>query len=566
MNEPVDLRRRRLVQLTGLGAAAATLPQFLFAATATRPPHRASFDFHPDVDLELTARPAYFPILSGPRTNVWKFYGKLLKGPEGSVQEIPGSFLGPILRLRKGQKVRIRFHNELPAESVVHWHGLHVPAEMDGHPKYAIKKGETFVYEFEILNRAGPYWYHPHPHWVTARQVYSGLAGLMLVTDEEEEALNLPSGDYDLPIVLQDRTFDDRNQLSYPDHMMTRMHGFLGDQILINGQAGFTLPVATRSYRLRLLNGSNSRIYKLGWDDGTALTVIGNDGGLLEKPVTRPYIMLAPGERVDLWVNFKGRPVGSELVMRSLPFTASMHGMMGGGMMDGGEGGMGGGMMGGGRRGGMGGRGGMGRGMMGGGRGGMGGGMMEGGMISGSAIPLGSEYPVLKVRVVRDESDDSALPQRLSSITRYRVQDAVNPEKPKAITLSMRHMSALLNGRSYKMNDVAPEEIMALNSLQLIEFDNGFGGGHGMAMPHPMHIHGLQFQIVKRSINPRSEKTYRSVSEGFVDEGWKDVALVMPGEKVTLLKRFDDFKGAFMYHCHNLEHEDLGMMRDFVVR
>jgi FtsP/CotA-like multicopper oxidase with cupredoxin domain len=555
MNESVDLKRRRLVQLTGLSATAA-FPQLLFAATGTRPPHRASFDFKADIDLELTARPVSFPVFPGPMTNVWKFYGKLLKGPEGSVQTIPGSFLGPILRLRKGQKVRIRFHNELPAESVVHWHGLHVPAEMDGHPMYAIKQGETFVYEFEILNRAGPYWYHPHPHWVTARQVYSGLAGLMLVTDEEEDALNLPSGDYDVPIVLQDRTFDDRNQLSYSDHMMTRMRGFLGDQILINGQAGFTLPVATRAYRLRLLNGSNSRIYKLGWDDGTALTVIGNDGGLLEKPVTRPYVMLAPGERVDLWVNFKGRAVGSELTMRSIPFTMSMHGMMGGGMMMGGGDGGKGGMMS------RGGRGGMGGGMMrGGGRGGM-----MGGMMSGSKIPLGSEYPVLKVRVVKEESDDSALPQRLSSITRYQLKDAVNSEQPKTITLSMRHMSALLNGRSYKMNNVAPDEIMALNSLQLIEFDNGFEGGHGMAMPHPMHIHGLQFQIVKRSINPGSEKAYRSVSEGFVDEGWKDVALVMPGEKVTLLKRFDDFKGSFMYHCHNLEHEDLGMMRDFLVR
>ena len=194
--------------------------------------------------------------------------------------------------------------------------------------------------------------------------------------------------------------------------------------------------------------------------------------------------------------------------------------------------------------------------------------MMEGGMMSGSAIPLGSDYPVLKVHVAREESDESTLPQRLSSITRYRLKDAVNSEQPKSITLSMRHMSALLNGRSYKMNDVAPDEIMALNSLQLIEFDNGFEGGHRMmmVMPHPMHIHGLQFQIVKRSIKPGFEKAYQSVSEGFVDKGWKDVALVMPGEKVTLLKRFDDFKGSFMYQCHNLEHEDLGMMRDFLVR
>ena len=131
--------------------------------------------------------------------------------------------------------------------------------------------------------------------------------------------------------------------------MPERMRGLLGDRILVNGLSGFELSVASRAYRLRLVNASNSRIYKLAWSDQTPLRVIGTDGGLLEHPVTRPYVVLAPGERVDLWADFSGRRAGTELVMRSLSFSGvmPMHGMMGGmgrGRMGGG---MGHGMMGG---------------------------------------------------------------------------------------------------------------------------------------------------------------------------------------------------------------------------
>lgn len=253
------------------------------------------------------------------------------------MQAIPGSYLGPIIRLHKGQKIRIFFNNELPAASVTHWHGLHVPADMDGHPRYAIESGRTYVYEFEILNRAGTYLFHPHPHEETARQVYAGLAGLIIVTDNEEQALDLPRGDYDVPLVLQDRSFDDDNQLRYITHRMQTMTGFLGDRILVNGRPDFVLPVETRGYRLRLVNASNARIYKLGWDDGTPMTAIASDGGLLEKPETRPYLMLAPGERVEVFMDFSGRAVGSGLTLRSLSFSgAGMHAGMGVGMRMGG--------------------------------------------------------------------------------------------------------------------------------------------------------------------------------------------------------------------------------------
>jgi suppressor of ftsI len=301
------------------------------------------------------------------------------------------------------------------------------------------------------------------------------------------------------------------------------MQGFLGDQIMINGQPNYTLPVENRSYRLRLLNGSNSRIYKLAWDDGSPITVIGTDGGLIEKPETMPYVMLAPAERRELWVDFSDKPIGTELILRSIPFEgASMHG-------------------------------GMGR------------------MMSRGTLPAGSDYAVLKVKVTSKATSNDSLPTRLTPITPLKIANAANSKNPRTIRLSMGRMSALLNNRSYKMNDIQPDEIIPINTLQLMEFDNGFSGGGGrmgmnMAMPHPMHLHGEQFQIIKRDVNPRFQKAHSTISQGLVDSGWKDTTLVMPGEKVTFLKPFNDFKGLFMYHCHNLEHEDMGMMRDYLVR
>ncbi len=538
MNKLVDIQRRKFLQYSGLSVAASAFPALLHATGQTAV-NQASPHFQADIEIELTMASIKIPIFDGPETRVWKVFGKILKGSSYTVQNMPETYLAPTLHLRTGQKVRIYLHNNLPAESILHWHGLHVPADMDGNPMYAIHRDQAYIYEFEVLNRAGTYWYHAHTHGVTAKQVYSGLAGLIIVSDQKEQALKLPKGDYDIPLVIQDRSFDRNNQLRYSNHMMQKMQGFLGDRLFINGRPDFVLPVETRSYRLRLLNGSNSRIYKLAWDDGTPITVIGTDGGLIERPKTMPYVMLAPGERRELWVDFSAKAVGTELTLRSLPFAASMHHGSG----------MGGGMMGGRRMGGM---------------GGMGGGV--GGMMSGNALPLGGNYPVLNVKVVKKAQSSDPLPSRLTPITPLRTEDSANPGQPRTITLSMRHMSALLNGRSYKMNDVRPDEVIPVNTLQLMAFDNGFSGSHGMSMPHPMHLHGEQFQVVKREVNPRFQRGHATVAEGLVDEGWKDTVLVMPGERVTLLKPFNDFKGLFMYHCHNLEHEDLGMMRDFLIK
>ena len=547
--------RRRFLTQSSLGLLAfAGLPRVLQAMEGMHgmpkiAPNKASPNFKPDVEIELFCKPNWVNILQGKKTWVQQYSARLLQGPKESVTEIAGSYLGPIIRLKKGQKVRIHLHNELIQPTVTHWHGLHVPANMDGHPQYTIEPNETLVYEFEVLNRASMNIYHPHPHELTAQQVYHGLAGAIIINDDEEAALELPSGEYEIPIVIQDRRFDTDNQLVYAGHMRDRMMGFYGDRILINGHADFQLDVASRAYRLRVLNGSTARIYKLAWDDGTPITVIGVDGGLLEKPEVKPYMMLAPGERLDVWADFSGRAEGSQLVMRSAVFSGVLPKM----------------------------------------------GMMH----SGGSLPVGSEYPLFTVKVTRTVSESHSLPTRLSTINWHKISDTANPNKPIPIAISESPMAMLLNGRPYQYDDLQDFERIKVDTIQLMEIFHSRGGsmGHGgmgmmhgggmggmggmnhegggmgmmggggmmMAMAHPIHLHGQSFQIVSRSVGAGSEEDYATVKDGFIESGLKDTVLVMPNETVRIIKPFQDFKGLFMYHCHNLEHEDMGMMRDFSV-
>lgn len=547
-----DYKRRKFLQYAAVGTMASALPGCVFAEKAqiNNKPNAA---FKADVELELTAQVAEVPILPGPKTHVFSYHGKLLKGPKNVLKDMPG-YLGPMLNFEKGQKVRIYFHNQLPDPCITHWHGMHVPQKMDGHPMYEIYRGEQFIYEFEVENPAGTNWYHAHTHDMTAIQVYQGLAGLITVTDDHEQKLDLPSGEYDIPIVIQDRRFSNGNQLRYLHGMHQRMIGFLGDTILVNGQADDTIPVKTRAYRLRVFNGSNSRIYKLGWEDGTPLTAIGTDGGLLEKPETFPYIMLAPAERIELWVDFSGHKLGSDLTLQSLEYNGGMPHM--GGMRRG-RGGM--------RRG----MDEMGQGRQGGGRGGMG--MMAGGLGQGES------FPIVKFHIAEKVSDSPKLPNTLVPMRRLTEQDLSNPDRIVPIAIGMRHMTFQLNGRTFAMEDAMDIEKIPVNSIQKIRIfhDNqgmggsGMSGGMGMmgmmmSMPHPIHLHGQQFQILSRNQNNAND-SYDTVKDGFISSGWKDTVLVMPGETIEIIKPFEDYTGLFLYHCHNLEHEDMGMMRNFHV-
>lgn len=343
---------------------------------------------------------------------------------------------------------------------------------------------------------------------MTGGQVYHGLAGGLIVTDAEEQALDLPDGDLDQLLVLQDRTFDSNNQFVY---LPNPMRGTLGREILVNGQVNFELPVKTRAYRLRFLNGSNARIYKLAWEDGTPMTVIGTDGGLLEFPVEKPYVVLSPGERVEVWMDFRNRSVGERLTLKSLAMQGLMFGVGGG----------------------------------------------------NDPLPNGAPFDVMRFQVVEEEKEYRSLPKRLSTIRWYREEDAINYEKPRYFTARWDNtMGWLLNDEPYDMYGTKPNERVLAHTLEVWEFENITGN---IVMAHPIHLHGPQFQIIRRTITPGYTDGWESVRHGYTDEGWKDTFLMMPGERVRLLVAFGQFTGMFLYHCHNLEHEDMGMMRNYLV-
>jgi len=529
------LTRRDVLRLLGAGALA--------GVTGTSAADRSGNGgaTPQDVEIVLTAKPAQARLLPGTPTPVLRFEATVIRGDPSAVAPSPGGYLGPTLRFRRGQRVRIRFDNRLTEPSIVHWHGLHVPDTMDGHPRFVVAGGGSYEYEFTVDNRAGTYWYHPHPHGRTGHQIYYGLAGLLLISDDEERALDLPRDEQDIPLVIQDRTFGPANQFRDPDGMMMeRMMGFLGQDILVNGQPDYALAVSPRAYRLRLLNASNARLYKLAWSDGTPLTVIATDGGLLARPIERPYVMLAPAERVELWADFSRYADGGEPALKSLPFEGDMvmRGMMGG-MMGGG------GMM---------------SGMM--GRGGMMGNMMS--QMTGSP-PNGRELDLLTVRMARGRPVKGAPPGRLVHVPPARIEDAHNASSPRTFRLAMGMMEWTLNSRTFQMDAVAGDERVRLGSTEVWEFVNDASTGMMGMMAHPMHIHNVQFRVIGREVLPEFRAAYDTVREGFVDEGWKDTVLVMPGERVRLLISFQDYSGLYVYHCHNLEHADLGMMRNYRV-
>lgn len=468
--------------------------------------------------LELTAAAGAAQIWSGPPTSVLRYRGRIIKGPSNAIASVGDGYLGPILRLRRGQLVRIDFHNGLDQVTNIHWHGLDTPSAMDGHPCDVISAGGVYRYEFTVLNPAGTYWYHPHPMGVTARQVYAGLAGLIIVSDGDEDMLALPRDERDFPLVLQDR-LRDGNEFFYPgEHSID---GALGDNLLVNGSAAGETRVAAAPYRLRILNGSNARVYALAWSDGSPIVVIGTDGNILSAPVERAAVLLAPGERVEVWADF-ARWRGGDVWLESRAFAARGHGMMGHGMQ------------------------GMGPGMMGHGP------MMRGTAPAGGAPPNGAPFPIHRF-VVEGAGAPSRLPALLAPSTRGLGEAPMNL---RVLTLGYSRGNWLINGRAF-----ACDEILTDAPLGAVE-DWEFRTGHMMPpVPHPMHLHGPHFRVVARSAGMHGG----AGSNWYVDTGWKDTVLVMPGESARIRIKFEHYRGLYLVHCHNLEHEEMGMMRNFLV-
>ena len=417
-----------------------------------------------------------------------------------------GSHLGPTLRVHRGDDVEIAVNNALKEDTTVHWHGLLIPAELDGSPHQLIRPGATWRPKLPIRQPAATLFYHSHAHGRTGAQVYSGLAGVLLVTDDEERALGLPSeyGVDDLPLVLQDRQFED-GRLVLPEGMMAIMQGRRGNTTLVNGTPNAVARVPSRLVRLRFVNGSNARIFDLSFGDQRTFHWIASEGGLLEEPIAVRSLTLAPGERVEILVDFSnGRPVA----LQTAPDT-NLPMMMGP--------------------------------------------IARVRNFATEIVGAVSEVVLRFEPVASDQRPGVVVPGRL--IARQRL-DASQATKRRRFGLSMGMGGMMggrmgsggdmfINGRPFAMDRI--DERVPLGDTEIWEIS-------GQMMSHPVHIHGVQFEVLSRDGGKPIPR----------DAGLRDTVLVR--DPVELLVRFTQpaVKAPFMYHCHILEHEDNGMMGQFM--
>ncbi|MDO8612576.1 MAG: multicopper oxidase domain-containing protein [Dehalococcoidia bacterium] len=283
-----------------VGGALFGIPQVL--AARPQPATRNPLYIPPTVSpsgLILTERPAIVDLGGGKLSNVWAYNGLLP---------------GPTIVASRGDSATITLQNWLSQPTITHWHGMIVDYLNDGNPRLAIPANATYNYNFTINQRAAMNWYHPHPHMMTGEQVAMGLAGAFIVRDTQEAGLGLPSGKYEVPLVVRDATFDKSGNMAYTP----RNGGFEGKVPLVNGTLNPKLAVDAGHYRFRVLAGSNARIFGLALSNGVPFTLIGNDGGLLAAPVQVTQIDLAPGERVDVIVDFQGMAAGDKVMLRDL--------------------------------------------------------------------------------------------------------------------------------------------------------------------------------------------------------------------------------------------------------
>lgn len=431
--------------------------------------------------------------------NMGRHTTRFIDGMSTPTFGINGTYLGPTLRLKAGSRVKINVRNEIGEPSTLHWHGMHVPAKADGGPHQVIENGASWHPEFEVKQSASTLWYHSHMMPRTGFQVYHGLAGMIIVEDETANALELPQ-DYgvdDIPLILQDRRFGADGTFEYINSMHDRMMGMTGNTLLVNGASNPHFVARTNSLRLRILNGSNSRFYTLGFNDNRRFHQIASDGGLLESPFETDSITLAPAERAELIIDLSdGKPT------TLLSTTPSPSGMMGRGMMS----------------------------------------MMMGGDES---------FKVLEIRPDEGRTRSPVLPKKLVEL---ETPDPASAVRTRKFILEMGMMmgggAMTINGRSMDINRI--DEIVRIGTQEIWQIENP------SMMPHPFHIHDVQFRILDRN----------GVPPGPGERGNKDTVVVNQNERVRLLLGFSDYADAhtpYMFHCHNLEHEDAGMMGQFTV-
>ena len=452
------------------------------------------------------------PALNGPTYNLNVQSGTTVLFPTYNTPTygVNGVWMAPTLILNQGDSVTLNVTNSLPVTTTMHWHGLHVPAKWDGGPHQVINQAATWSPRFKVLNSAGTYWYHPHGNMQTELQVSRGIAGMIIVKDPVEAALTLPRtyGVDDFPVIVQSKAFDVLRQIAIASEDDTT--------VLVNGTMQPYLDAPAQVVRLRLLNGSAMRSFLFGLTGNMPFHLIGTDDGLLDSATTLTRIRVSPGERVEILVNLTGmqsqtiylRNFGSEL-------PDGIHGAANVGM-------------------------------------------------GAALIPdynlnprNGADYDVMKINVIAPTATPvTTIPTTLVPLTPWPAATAnttrsfyFNPEQ-LVDSAQLTEGPFRINGYSFNMNVI--HDTTYLNHVEIWKLVNE------TLIAHPFHVHDVSFYVLDINGNPPP----------LSERGKKDVVLVMPGDTVRFITKFEDFTDPtvpYMYHCHMLHHEDEGMMGSFLV-
>ncbi len=463
------MKRRDFIKRTALASAFLTLPKFDTGIFAR--------------NNKTGNNPLRFPPVLQPGEPLVLDYAdvEIWPGSTSRVLTLNGSYPGPTVLLERGKTFSVEFQNKLTEESTIHWHGLLVPELMDGQPKDAVPPGNNYTYTFPVNQKSGTFFYHSHAHHLTAKQVYLGHAGFVIIKDDQD--YGLPSGEFDVPILIQDRHSVYQPNITYSPSNMDIMQGYLGDIPLINGTPDAYLDVQKTLYRFRIVNGSNARVYKLAFSDNSNFWILGTDGGLKDIVEQVSSVFLSPGERIEILYDFGNYSPGQSVNLESQPFSGVGN--------------------------------------------------------------QGIQMTLLQFNIVGNQNSNGTIPQNLPQIEYYNYNEK---KRTRTFTLTqgmMMQQSGIhrINGLSYELNRI--DEIIPFGELEEWEFVNN------TMNYHPMHVHGVLFQVYSRNGNTNLEPK---------DKGWKDTVLVNPNETVKVLVKFTDYSGIYLLHCHNLEHEDNGMM------
>ncbi|GMR06001.1 MAG: multicopper oxidase domain-containing protein [Gammaproteobacteria bacterium] len=466
--------------------------------------------YHPSFGLQDFAVPALDEGTTVQGKQVFKLAlqsgeSRILPNASTATIGINQNFLAPVLRFKKNQTVRMEVTNKLNETAALHWHGMILPATQDGGPHQAIKPGDTWVAEWQVINEPATYFYHSHTHNHTADQVWRGLGGQMQIVDEDRDAqLGIPHqyGVDDFPVIITDRAFNESGAFYYSNTRMQKMQGMHGNVILVNGVANSVLKPKKSLIRLRLHNASNARFYHLHFSDSRPFQLVATDGGLLGQPQTLNDIRLAPAERADIIVDLSD---GKTLSLQNMKGYGNLNtGMMG---------------------------------MMGGNSG------------------LDSNFDLFLIDASQAGKVAAFNATQLVALPDWSKVDIA---KTRRLQLDMQMGPAMMfgsggfaiNKNEYDMNVI--NEVAKANTFEVWELNNP------SITHHPIHVHNTQFRILDR--NGRPPYNWES--------GLKDTVTVRADEKVRILVPtgpYKDPKMPYMYHCHILEHEDAGMMGQFTV-